>query len=223
MNDVVRTLNFHGIGLPGSAIDASERPYWIDVPFFEALLDDLATPDHANTWITFDDGNLSDLTIAAPRLVEKGLKARFFVLTGRIGTPGYLDEDDIRELAGMGFVVGSHGQDHINWATADAATLACETAQSRDRLEQVLGHPVREAAIPFGNYNRAVLTALRSAGYAVAWTSDGGDMNPARFLRPRMSVRAGMTTDSVRHALLDPIAPVRRLRRALAMARKRYL
>ena len=223
MNAPVRTLNFHGIGTPGPGIDASEVPYWIDIAFFDALVDELARPEFGRTWITFDDGNLSDLSIAAPRLAARGLAARVFVLTGRIGTPGYLDEPDIRELVRMGFVIGSHGQDHLNWASLAGDPLRRETADSRAQLEALLGKPVTEAAIPFGSYNRAVLSALRSAGYTVAWTSDGGDMNPSAFLRPRLSVRSGMTVDSVRHALLGPISPARRLRRALAMARKRFL
>lgn len=224
MTSASRTLNFHGIGMPGDTIDAGEKPYWIDRAFFEELVVELARRrDSHPVFITFDDGNKSDLEIAAPFLARHGLQARFFVLTGRLDMPGYLDRDDVRALRDMGFLIGSHGQDHLHWNTLASNDLERETQSSKHVLETVLNEPVTEAAIPFGDYNRGVLTALRRAGYSAAWTSDGGDMDPAAFVRPRMSVRSDMTLQSVSRALFDPISPIRRVRRALAMARKRYL
>lgn len=40
--------------------------------------------------LTFDDGNASDLTIAAPALQARGLAASFFVCASRIGQAGDL-------------------------------------------------------------------------------------------------------------------------------------
>ena len=219
-----RTLNFHGIGTPGPGIELAERPYWISAEMFESVIPamaewQIARPLH----ITFDDGNRSDLEIAAPLLARHGLRAHVFVLTGRIGRPGYLDVVDIRTLADMGFVIGSHGVDHVNWTEQDDAALERELAGSKSELGAVLGRPVTEAAIPFGSYDKRVLAALRRAGYTAAWTSDGGEMDPAAFLRPRLSIRSGMSLEDVRAAMLDPIALPRRVRRKLAMARKRLL
>ncbi|MFK7751197.1 MAG: polysaccharide deacetylase family protein [Sedimentitalea sp.] len=223
MNAQTRTLNFHGIGVPGPDIEPSERPYWISVAFFDQLVDMLAQPNARHLFITFDDGNRSDLEIAAPRLANQGLEARFFVLSGRLERPGYLSPNDLTQLQQMGFQIGSHGQDHVNWAQLPADQLKQEVRSSRQVLEKATGRSITEAAIPFGSYNRAVLTALRDAGYQVAWTSDGGNMDPNRFLRPRLSVRNDMTLDYVRHALFAPIPALRQLRRSLAMARKRVM
>ncbi|MHA6262890.1 polysaccharide deacetylase family protein [Arenibacterium sp. CAU 1754] len=222
MNDLVRTINFHGIGTPGADIPPDERPYWIEPAFFEQIIDLIADAVIRNEIaITFDDGNLSDLEIAAPILQRRKLPARFFVLTGRLEKSGYLTRDDANTLRDMGFKIGSHGENHVNWAKLSDKDLERETWGSKERLEFVLGAHVREAAIPFGSYNRRVLTALKRAGYTVAWTSDGGPMNPNRFLRPRMSVRNDMSIEDVRRALFDPISKARTLRRSLAMARKR--
>jgi len=223
MNAPVRTLNFHGIGTPGDKIDASERPYWISTDFFRELASFLASDAARHILITFDDGNLSDLEIAAPILAERGLNARFFVLTGRLDMPGYLGPQDMQDLMKMGFAVGSHGIDHVNWAELSGDDLTRETAQSRARLQDLTGADIAEAAIPFGSYNKAVLNAIKSAGYSAAWTSDGGNTNPTAFLRPRLSVRRDMDLDTVRAALLGPIPAMRRLRRTLAMARKRLM
>lgn len=223
MNAPVRTLNFHGIGTPGPDIDGSERPYWISTAFFRELADLLASPEARHILITFDDGNLSDLEIAAPILAEKGLHARIFVLTGRLQSAGYLAPGHLRELQQMGFTIGSHGVDHVNWAEQSPQDLTHETAQSRAQLQDITSTEVDEAAIPFGSYNKSVLKAIKAAGYSVAWTSDGGNTNPAAFLRPRLSVRSDMTLRSVKSALLGPIPPLRQLRRTLAMARKRLM
>lgn len=220
----MRTINFHGVGTPGQSVDSSETPYWISAAFFEEIANRIkGAADADRIAITFDDGNLSDLEIAAPILKQLRLQARFFVLTGRMDLPGYLGLPEIRELIGMGFIIGSHGRDHVSWAGLEPDALDRETAGSKRTLEQQLGQPVNEAAIPFGNYDRNALNALRRAGYAAAWTSDGGDMDMTRFLRPRMSVRSDMTIAAVEKALFAPIPPLRRVRRKLAMARKRFL
>jgi len=220
----MRTINFHGVGTPGPSIDPSEAPYWISADYFEEITTRIkGSADVGRIAITFDDGNLSDLEIAAPILKQHGLEARFFVLTGRMDMSGYLGLPEIRDLIDMGFVIGSHGRDHISWAGLEPDALDRETAGSKRTLEQQLGQPVTEAAIPFGNYDRKTLAALRRAGYAAAWTSDGGDMDMTRFLRPRMSVRSDMTIAAVEKALFAPIPPLRRARRKLAMARKRFL
>ena len=190
---------------------------------YRDIVAELAQPHASNILITFDDGNRSDLEIGAPLLKQHGLKAQFFVLTGRMDMAGYLSVDDIHELRDMGFQIGSHGRDHVNWAQQSPDLLEQEVRGSRAALQQAMGAPVTEAAIPFGSYNRAVLSAIRGAGYSAAWTSDGGDTNPTGFLRPRHSVRSDMSLDDVRRMLFGPITAVRRLRRTLAMARKRVL
>jgi len=63
-------------------------------------------------------------------------------------------------------VIGSHGEAHINWNSADAETLAREVgAATRDRIAAAAGAPVTTAAIPFGYYDAGVLRTLRRQGY----------------------------------------------------------
>ena len=52
-------------------------------------------------------GIASDVEIALPRLVERGLRAEFFVLAGLLGTPDRLDRDGVRELLTAGMSIGS--------------------------------------------------------------------------------------------------------------------
>jgi peptidoglycan/xylan/chitin deacetylase (PgdA/CDA1 family) len=222
--EAIVALNFHGLGAPGRALEAGEAPYWIDEGRFRAILEAIAAhPAHARIRITFDDGNRSDRTIALPLLQERGLRADVFVLTGRIGQPGSLDADDIRALRDAGMGIGSHGIAHRDWSRLDAAALRAEVEGSKAALEAVLGERVTAAGVPFGRYGAAVLRALRDAGYAVAWTSDGGPAREDAFVRPRTSVRRDMDDAAIAAILRGALPPLRRLRRAVGMARRRWL
>lgn len=217
-------LNFHGIGEPQRTLEPGEAPYWISPEQFDYVLDQVAgAPDPSAYVITFDDSNLSDHDIALPALMARGLKARFFVLTGRIGQTGSLDADHIKALQKSGMAIGSHGIDHVVWPTLDDATLEQELRNSRARLEDICGQPVTEAGIPFGRYDARVLRALRAAGYAMAWSSDGGRFRRNAYLRPRSSLRGDMPDEMMLAVMSDRLSPLRRLRRSLGMARRRWM
>ena len=217
-------LNFHGIGEPKRMLDPGESPYWLSSGQFEKILDQVvAAPDPSIFVITFDDGNQSDHDIALPALATRGLQARFFVLTGRIGQPGALNGDQILALQKAGMGIGSHGIDHTVWPTLDNMALERELCTSRAQLEDICGRPVTKAGIPFGRYDARVLRALRTAGYTTAWSSDGGKLQRDAFLRPRTSLRSDMSDEDI-HAILAGAMPLqRRLRRALGMARRRWM
>ncbi|MWD29582.1 polysaccharide deacetylase family protein [Aquicoccus sp. SCR17] len=219
---MAQAFNFHGIGVPGRKLEIGEKPYWIEPEDFRSWIEALKHVRSRELYITFDDGNRSDIEIAAPILRENNLTARFFVLTGRLRQPGSLDPADLRDLSDMGFTIGSHGIDHIDWSKQDARTLDYELNDSRNELEAILGSRVTEVAIPFGRYRRHVLQAIRRAGYAAAWTSDGGAMNPNHFVRPRLSVARGMDLQKLPKLLENREGPEVRIRRRLSMARKRF-
>jgi peptidoglycan/xylan/chitin deacetylase (PgdA/CDA1 family) len=217
-------VNFHGIGTPERALEPGEAPFWIDEDRFKDIVGQIAAhPARERIRITFDDGNRSDRAIALPVLQAKGLRADFFVLSGRIGQPGALDAVGIRALRAAGMGIGSHGATHRHWSRLDAKALREELAGSKTALEALLGEPVTAAAVPFGSYSRDVLAALRDFGYDAAWTSDGGTADPDAFLRPRTSVRDWMDASAIAALLEGTMPPLRRLRRVLGMAHKRLL
>ncbi len=180
-------LNFHGLGPVPHGIDAGEADCWLDLPCFENILDRVMGDDRI--LITFDDGNASDHAIALPALLRRCMKAMFFVCSGRVGMPGFLDAGRIRELAGQGMAIGSHGVRHLPWRCLDDGRLQDETAGSRKRLEDLLGRNVDCAACPFGDYDRRVLRALKKAGYQSVFTSDGGECAAGWWIKPRTTVR----------------------------------
>lgn len=216
-------LIFHGIGEPKRELEPGEAAYWISTAFFEDILDAvLALPAPYRVRLSFDDGNRSDHDIALPNLLARGLKADFFVLTGRLGQPGSLDVTQIKALQAAGMGIGSHGVDHRNWTKLDPDALHHELEASRNALETICGRSIQMAGVPFGAYSARVLRSLAATGYACAYTSDGGSMHPDAFLRPRSSVRRYMKLEDVIDILKSRIAFKGRLRRSLGMARKRF-
>jgi len=100
MAGTIVNLTVHGIGPTSRALDPGEDGTWLSVSQFELVL--YAASGRTDVKITFDDGNASDLEVALPRLLERGLSAEFFVLAGRLGEPGRLTATDVRELVKAG-------------------------------------------------------------------------------------------------------------------------
>ena len=93
---------------------------------------------------------------------------------------------------------------------------------ARERLEEAAGVRIEQAACPFGAYDRRSLAALRAAGYARVYTSDGGPANPAAWLQPRTTVHAGDDPDEVARLWQEPEAALRALLRRGKLAFKRW-
>jgi peptidoglycan/xylan/chitin deacetylase (PgdA/CDA1 family) len=181
-------LTFHGLGEPPPTATQAERDVWVPVGWLSSIVD--ALPEQG-VGIAFDDGNSSDVEHALAALLQRGRRARFFVLAGRLGQDGYLDADDLRRLSGAGMTIGSHGLDHRDWRSLGEEELRGELVQSRRTLGEVLDEDVEEAACPFGSYDRRVLRALRAAGYRRVYNSDGGCGRLGAWLMPRTTVHRG--------------------------------
>ena len=52
--------------------------------------------------LTFDDGNVSDLTTVAPILTEHGFGATFYITSGWVGRTGRMTWEQVKELAAAG-------------------------------------------------------------------------------------------------------------------------
>jgi peptidoglycan/xylan/chitin deacetylase (PgdA/CDA1 family) len=225
--DLARTviLNFHGIGTPGRRLEPGEARFWVTRDACRAILDAAAAArdDGRAVQITFDDGNRSDLEIGVPELARRGLSATFFVLAGRLGTPGSLAADDLRALVAAGHRIGLHGYDHVDWRGLDADGAVREFETARTVLAAAAGVPIVDAAVPFGRYDRGVLRALRSRGIAAVYTSDRGTVRGEPWIRPRNCVRSDMGPEAIQAILTGRESAARRIRRALGVARKRLL
>ena len=217
---VLHALTFHGLGAPPRALDPGEQRVWLEPERFEAILDRLAGRE--DVLVTFDDGNRSDVEIALPALARRGLRGVFFPTAQGLEQPGFLGPGELRELVKAGMTVGSHGLAHRPWRGLASAALQEELVVARERLEEAAGARVERAACPFGAYDRRSLAALREAGYARVYTSDGGPADPAAWLQPRTTVRAGDDPDEVARLWREREAGPRALLRRAKLALKRW-
>ena len=191
-------LLFHGLGSVPERTRASERDYWCERDRFLSILDAICSlPAEISIEITFDDGNLSDAVVALPALVDRGLKARFFVCAGRIGRSGYLDCAAMNELVSSGMEIGSHGWDHLRWPRVDDARLDVEIDDARKKIADCIGRPVDDVSIPFGIYNRRVLRRLRQSNIRTVFTSDGGRAPSSGWILPRETFRKTTWDDGI--------------------------
>jgi peptidoglycan/xylan/chitin deacetylase (PgdA/CDA1 family) len=140
--------------------------------------------------ISVDDGYVDDVRTILPDLERWHMVATFFVITGRMTEPGFLDASQLRELDRAGMDVGDHTAHHVDLRLLTPSQLQAETAGSRKTLEAVLGHPVYFFAYPYGDFNDQVVQAVRAAGFTMAYTTQGGttESSASPLTMPRVHV-----------------------------------
>lgn len=224
MSERIVILNFHGIGEPHAGVDSSERPYWVGTDRWDAILRLVdAHPNGRRVEFTFDDGNRSDLDIAAPALAQRGRKGAFYILAGRFDDPHYLSRADCRALAQMGMEVGLHGRSHVDWRRLHNSELADEVDAARGEIAAAAGAAVTSVGIPFGAYDRRVMRYLRARGFAHIRTSDGGGASRWQQVQNRTSMRNDMSIAQVADLLDARESVAKRLRRAASTMVRRHV
>jgi peptidoglycan/xylan/chitin deacetylase (PgdA/CDA1 family) len=145
--------------------------------------------------ITFDDGYLDTLTVAAPIMVDLGFPFTVFVTPDfvRSGEGRYLSPTALRDLAAQqGVTIGAHGNSHRRLTECGDAELTHELAGSRAWLEDALSRPVTTMSYPHGAVDDRVRAATAAAGYMLAACSRFGAhrQNDDRLLIARTDIWA---------------------------------
>jgi len=222
-------LLYHGIddGTPSARpMSRVDREYVLDHKRFEAHIAYLAAKPEASVpaVVSFDDGDLSCHTTAAPLLERHGLRGHFFIVTRWIGTPGFMTADHLRDLVKRGHGVHSHSRNHPRLVSLSTVDIDDELSGSKADLESILGEPVTQFSIPGGAYDDRVVAAARRAGYQVVFNSIEGynDERRSEFLRRRFTPRAYSEVSMLQEICERPARTKARItlkRAALAAAR----
>ncbi|HZT75640.1 MAG TPA: polysaccharide deacetylase family protein [Vicinamibacterales bacterium] len=175
--------------------------YKVTSDAFEEHLRALCETTTPHPALTFDDGGVSAMQAAA-MLERHGLAGHFFVTTNFIGTPGFLDAEQIRALHARGHVVGSHSCSHpLRMGHCSWAQLLDEWTRSRTALEGILGCEVRCASVPGGDFAPSVAEAAARAGLTDLFTSEPTATVRHAFgvqLHGRFTIQRWTTAETVR-------------------------
>lgn len=108
----------------------------------------------------FDDGH-DDVLRAADALEAKELRGVFFIVTGRIGTPGWVSAGQLRELVARGHEVGNHTLSHPIMTELDAEAQRVEIATAQSDLADILGASPARFAWPHGRHDETSDVVVR--------------------------------------------------------------
>jgi peptidoglycan/xylan/chitin deacetylase (PgdA/CDA1 family) len=169
-------------------------------------------PPRRGVVLTFDDGYADCAEFARPVLEDSGFPATFFIVAGAVGgtdrwnpTHGahperLMDWPALRNLRRAGFTIGSHTMTHRRLPELPPAEAMAELRDSRARLEEKLGSPVRHLSYPQGAWTPAVAAMAREAGYVSACATRRGAVHAGRpdpFALPRVPVSASDSAAAV--------------------------
>ena len=142
--------------------------------------------------LTFDDGYRDNLLAADEVLKSYGVRATLYLVVDRHdrewsslknprhdegelrNEPKLLDSDVELMLESGRWELGSHSISHHPLPSLPANQRIAEVTDSRTRLQERFRVPVASFAYPFGIYDPQDVTAVASAGYRTAVTTEQG-------------------------------------------------
>jgi peptidoglycan/xylan/chitin deacetylase (PgdA/CDA1 family) len=153
--------------------------------------------------LTFDDGMDDNHSVVLPTLLERGLRATVYVVTGLVGKPNpWMAKDsgarmmtlgELHDLVAAGFEIGAHTVTHRDLSKLGFDDCLREMSESRLALERMLGVTVRTFAYPYCHYSPAAAAAAEVAGFSAAVTCGGlGSWRRYELQRSLVSGKDGM-------------------------------
>lgn len=145
--------------------------------------------------LTFDDGYLDNLDVAAPILKKYGFTAVVFPVSDLIGKTNtvwpmsdpeglgdFMDQPQLSEWVSAGHEIGSHTCSHPVLTHLADVSLQNELANSRQKLEDIFKFKCLSIAYPGGDVDHRVAKATKDAGYELGFTTRSGTNLPGADL-----------------------------------------
>jgi peptidoglycan/xylan/chitin deacetylase (PgdA/CDA1 family) len=168
--------------------------------------------------LTFDDGYASVFAHGFPILKSLGLTASMFLNTGLVGLkqrtpsdpqaghyPGeeFLLWSEVDALLDAGWVMGSHGEHHLDHSREPVSVVRRELSGSKKRLEEILPGPCLYFAYTWGRHTPQLRRLVAEAGYRWGLAGVHGPVRPSGdpFAVPRINIDQTYTLDDLRAVL----------------------
>lgn len=151
----------------------------ISLAQFQSLMagNNVSIPDKP-LLITFDDGYADNYENAYVSLLNHGMTALFFIITGLLATTDRLTPVQIKEMQQNGMSFGSHTMSHRALADLTLADMEVELNSSRTTLENILRIPIDTVSYPRGRYTAATIKMAGQCGYHYGFTTIYGSCYP---------------------------------------------
>lgn len=124
--------------------------------------------------IQFDDGYEDNYTQAFPILRGHGFPAIVFIVSDKVGIPGYLTWKQIKEMDANGFTAGAHTRTHAYLPELTLEEAEDEIAGSKKTIEDRLGRSIDFFTYPVGGFTDQVQDIVKRAGFKAAATTNRG-------------------------------------------------
>lgn len=152
-------------------------------------------------WLTFDDGWEDFYQNAYPLFKEYNMKASYYVITNLVGTPGYVKENQLKEMKESGLIdIQSHTVTHPRLASLNKEKITEELSNSKKYLKEKIGIDSDVICYPYGSFNDTVINISKDIGYKYGLAMDGGVYYTSKhkniYSIPRIYANRSMTLET---------------------------
>lgn len=154
--------------------------------------------------MTIDDGHKDGYQYIFPVLKKFNIPATFYIISGFIGSPGYLTWEQLDEIYRQGNEIGAHTvsaeglvktdwfekKEHRKFTKDD---LIWQISQSKKQLEKE-GYEVKTFAYPLGEWNKEIVDIIKNNGFIAA-----RDTSRDHFTKDQRTPTTGMNSDFIWH------------------------
>ena len=141
--------------------------------------------------LTIDDGFSSFYRNAWPILKKEKIPFIIFVNTESIGSSGYMNWDELKEISKYDFVhIGNHSHSHEYLVEESDETIEKDLKISMELFKEKLNHETLFFAYPFGEYKNSFKKIVKDLGFEYAFGQHSGviDITKDRYELPRFPI-----------------------------------
>ena len=131
--------------------------------------------------LTIDDGFSSFYLNAWPILKKEKIPFIIFINTESVGSPGYMNWDQIKEISKFEFVhIGNHSHSHEYLADMSNEEIKKDLEISIKLFKEKLNHKTEFFAYPFGEYKNSFKKIVKDLGFSYGFGQHSGVMDETK-------------------------------------------